>query len=247
MTLANELSQKTLNTIISRFNLTEVGDPYRLVKSVMPPAIGAPVGKMRIFKGDAQVRKVVYIGLSVPPIGLDSHMIFAFTPAESAIPHFTLDSVKAGDSFAFHLDLIPRVDLGANLLYLDHVFHPLTDEYEKARKIEGLTEARLSPRQFAIMSPWMLAFRATEDAYRAVEPSIDFYLNHWAGLAKTNLARTVLANLGGVNLAERDARNRAAIFNRDVDKVWNQITPMIGNEMAEQMIGVLRNQDLEEN
>ncbi|NUM43765.1 MAG: hypothetical protein HUU38_03595 [Anaerolineales bacterium] len=249
MTLANELSQKTLNAIISRFNLTEVGDPYRTIKSQLPMAMGVPVGKMRIFKGEGfgSVSKLVYIGLTVPPIGLDSHMIFAFTDAQSAVPHFTLDSVKAGDSFAFHLDLIPRVDLGANLAYLDYAFHPLTDEYEKARKIDGLTEARLSPRQYAIMSPWMLAFRATEDAYRAVEPSIDFYLDHWAGLVESNLARSVLASLGGVDLAERDARNRNAIFNRDVDKVWNQITPMIGNELAEEMIGVLKNQGVEEN
>ncbi|HNB53699.1 MAG TPA: hypothetical protein PK530_17245, partial [Anaerolineales bacterium] len=75
----------------------------------------------------------------------------------------------------------------------------------------------------------------------------DFYLNHWAGLVESNLARSVLASLGGVDLAERDARNRAAIFNRDVDKVWNQITPMIGNDMAEEMIGVLKNQGMEEN
>ncbi|NJN44730.1 MAG: hypothetical protein HC806_08440 [Anaerolineae bacterium] len=135
--------------------------------------------------------------------------------------------------------------MGANLLYLDTVFHPLTPEYEKARKTEGLTEARLLPRQFAIMSPWMLAFRATEAAYRAVEPSIDFYLNHWAGLVETDLSRTVLESLGEVDLTVRDTRNRAAIFNTDVDKVWDQITPMIGKEMADEMIAVLKNQDVE--
>jgi hypothetical protein len=84
-----------------------------------------PVGLLRLF-GGGQVHKMVYISLVVPPIGLDSHMIFAFTRPKSHIPHFTLDSVMAGPHFAFHLDLIPRAILGANLAYMNAVFDQLT-------------------------------------------------------------------------------------------------------------------------
>ena len=66
----------------------------------------------------------------VPPIQLDSHMMFAFTPSDSAVPHFTLDSVRAGDHHAFHLDLIPRLDLGAHLAYMDACFTPLTPTFD---------------------------------------------------------------------------------------------------------------------
>ncbi len=242
MSLSRELSQKTLDTIIARFGMEEVGSPYRDINSQIPP--GAKVGEMRIWKGDA-VRKMVYIGITVEMMQLDSHMLFAFTPPDSPIPHFTLDSVLAGPTFAFHLDMIPRTDLGSNLAYLDAAFHPLTDEYQKARKIEGLTEARLSPRQYAIMSPWMLVNRATEEAYRQVEPSIDFYVNHWGALVENGLPEEATAGLTAEHLAERDAKNRSIIFDVDVDPVWEQLKPLIGEEMGVLMREILRNQDVE--
>ena len=242
MSLSKELSYKTLQTIIEKFNLVEVGNPYRVINSQIPP--GGEVGQMRVW-GGTTVRKMVYIGITVPMMQLDSHMLFAFTPADSPIPHFTLDSVLAGPTFAFHLDLIPRADLGANLAYLDAAFQPLTDEYQKARKIEGLTEARLSPRQYAIMSPWMLVNRATEEAYRQVEPSIDFYVNHWAGLVENGLPEAATAGLTAAYLKNRDAQNRAIIFNVDVDPVWNQLKPLIGEEMGTLMRSVLRNQEVD--
>ena len=70
------------------------------------------------------------------------------------------DAVKAGEHFLrFHLDLIPRLDLGANLAYMDEVFSPLTPAYEAGR-YRGSAKAHLSPRrQHAIGVSWMLANR----------------------------------------------------------------------------------------
>ena len=54
-------------------------------------------------------------------------MIFAFSPLKSSIPHFTLDAITMGEgSNAFHLDLIPRVDMGAHLKYMDYMYGPIT-------------------------------------------------------------------------------------------------------------------------
>lgn len=133
MSLPAQLSLETLEKIQQRFGLTEIGAPHITLTSPMAPA---PVGSLRLFKGEA-VHKMVYIGLTVPPIGLDSHMIFAFTAPHSSVPHFTLDSVLAGPYFAFHLDLIPRADLGANFPYLDAVFNPLSPIFEEAKKLKG--------------------------------------------------------------------------------------------------------------
>ena len=58
-----------------------------------------------------------------------------------------------GEQYAFHLDLIPRVDLGANLDYMNAVFNPLTGIFTEACAIEGLSPAEISPRQKALMSP----------------------------------------------------------------------------------------------
>ena len=46
-------------------------------------------------------------------------------------------------------------------------------------------------------------------------------------------------------LAARDKRNRAIIFNTDVDKVWDQLKPLIGEEMGAEMRAVLLNQGIE--
>ncbi len=44
------------------------------------------------------------------------------------MPHFTLDSVLGQGSYAFHLDLIPRVELATHLTYVDWAHTPLTDD-----------------------------------------------------------------------------------------------------------------------
>ncbi len=238
MSLAQTLCHKTLNNIVERFNLTEHGDPY---KSLISPMSPEPVGKARVFSG-GPVHKMVYIGLTVPPIGLDSHMIFAFTAPDSPVPHFTLDSVLAGPHFAFHLDLIPRVDLGANLAYINEVFQPLTELFDSAKEIEGLSPAHLSPRQYAIMSPWMLAYRASEEAFAQIDDHVERYLNHWFGFAEDGISASTLAALSDHDFNGRDQRNRSAIFNTEVDPVWGQIERLLGAETSAELRELLRSQ-----
>lgn len=245
MSLAQHLSHTTLDAIVERFALHEIGAPYLPLVGPMSPQ---PVGACRIFApapaGRDRLSKLVYIGITVPPIGLDSHMFFAFTPASSAVPHFTLDSVMAGPGFAFHLDLIPRVDLGANLAYMNEVFMPLTPTSDAAKKIEGLTPAHLSPRQYALMSPWMLAYRATEAAYAQCAPHIAAYLQHWFGLVERGIRTPLDATAS--QLAARDRANRDAIFSYEVDPVWSQIERLLGRETNLRLIAILRNQDVEQ-
>jgi len=240
MSLAATLSQKTLDAIVERFDLTEHGEPYKALMSPMSPA---PVGNVRVFSGGL-IHKMVYIGITVPPIGLDSHMVFAFTAPDSPLPHFTLDSVLAGPHFAFHLDMLPRVDLGANLTYIDEVFQPLTAVFDSAKEIEGLTPAHLSPRQYAIMSPWMLAYRATEDAFAQIDAHVDEYLGHWFNVVESGISASTMEGLSNDNFNERDQRNRAAIFNPEVDPVWAQIDRLLGADGSAELQELLRAQDV---
>jgi len=186
---------------------------------------------------------VVTCSLTVEPIQLDSHMLFAFTPGSSAVPHFTLDSVKAGDHFAFHLDLIPRLDLGSNLKYMDEVFGPLTEAYETGSSIEGLSKAHLSPRQYAIMSPWMLANRASEDAFGAIEATVQAYQQHWFQLLEAGVSDEALDGATARELAARNLRNKRIIFDPDVDPVWQRIIPMIGEPAVAIQRGLLIGED----
>jgi hypothetical protein len=245
MPLARELSLRTLDELVGRFELKELGDPHTPLYGVGGSG-GTRVGALRLFAGD-EVRRLVYIELRSP--GLDSHMIFAFTPRGSALPHFTLDAVEtrpAGPEpsrlrpeFAFHLDLVPRVDLGVNLGYLDAIYEPLTPTFNAVREIEGLSLAHVAPRQRALMSPWMLAHRADEGALRALGAPVAVYLEHWARLLVDGLPHEVAAHLHCDDLADRDRRNRAAIFDPDVDPVWSVVGRLVGGEVCEAMRAVL--------
>jgi hypothetical protein len=238
MTLAADLAFSTLDKLSKRLSLTEV-ETIQLTSPMMPE----PVGSVRVFSSD-KISKAVYIGMSVPFIKLDSHMVFAFTKTDSPIPHFTLDSVNNDASYAFHLDLIPRVDLGANLEYIDAVYGGLSEEFEKANQIEGLTKAHLNPRQLAVMSPWMLVNRAEAEAFKKIGDSVDYYLNHWFSLVENGISEDVSKQFSGDYLRTRDRKNREIIFNPDVDKVWAQVDRLVGAEMSAKMREILKSQEI---
>lgn len=243
--LAKELCERTIDNVIGRTGLTEQlsddGGPFFTIKSAFD---GQPTGIGRIWTGEGKVRKAVYYGLWNDQIGLDSHMLFAFADPDSPIPHFTLDSVMNRPDFAFHLDLIPRVDLGSHLAYMDAVYGPISAANAEGAALPGLAKAHLSPRQLSIMSAWMLAYRATEDAYPTIEPYVLRYLDQWYSLLDNGLPGEVLDSIKDADFAARDRANRSIIFNRDVDPVWNQVTPLIGDEQSELMRLNLANNEI---
>jgi hypothetical protein len=243
--LPQALAEKTRDRVIEKHGLTEVpgadGGPYMTLESHAPMAQGK-VGEVRVYTG-GPLQQVVTCALVVPQIGLDSHMLFAFTPNESAVPHFTLDSVSGGPHYAFHLDLVPRLDLGANLAYMDEVYTPLTETCKAARAMEGLSAAQLDIRQLAVMSPWMLVHRATPEAFSNIGDTVDAYLDHWFALLEKGVSEKALEAVDSATLAERDRRNRAIIFDPQVDKVWNQIGGLIGKDSSEALRLLLKNTD----
>ncbi len=257
-TLAGKLSHKTLNKITSHFGLTEIttddGGPFMPLTAAAFG--GAPAGSFRLWDGGDKLLKVAYTGITVEAIGLDSHMIFAFTKPESPLPTFTLDSVytrlppdndpnfpDGGDMYAFHLDLVPGCDLGINEQYLRHCYAPLTDRLDQVLDADGVYPAQLSPLQRAIMSPWMLVQRTTAAAYEAeVFSAAEHYLEHWLSLVDNGIEQIEIAGDHGT---ARDAANREMIFNRDIDPVWKKIDMLLGEDVSNKMIDILRNQQVE--
>ncbi|WP_101896958.1 hypothetical protein [Embleya scabrispora] len=242
-TLTARLCLDVLRRLVEATDLTEAttpdttpGHPPHILYS---PAFPEPVGTVRVFRG-TRVAHAVYIGLTAPAIGLDSHMVFAFGPAATALPHFTLDSVAAEGRYAFHLDLVPRVDLAAHLTYMDHTHAPLMPWFERGRAIPGLSEAAIGPRQRALMSPWMLVHRATEDAFRALDPIVHAYLDHWLHLVDADLPAPVAATLADTDPIARDHALRAALFDPDVDPVWHQVARLVGDHDAHLVRRLLR-------
>jgi hypothetical protein len=240
-TPAKRLFDGALTTILTALDLTEThssdGGPWLPLMSHAPFHQGQ-CGNVRVFTGGGLFR-VLTCSITAPAIGLDSHMLFAFTSSDSAVPHFTVDSVQAGDHMAFHLDLIPRLDLATHLAYMDWAFGGLTETFTAASQIEGLSPAMITPRQRAVMSPWMLVNRATPEAFAAVEPLVQTYQTHWLGLLATGAPEATLGDDTNATLAVRDRVNKAIIFDPDVDKVWNQIRGLIGHDAVETIRGAL--------
>jgi hypothetical protein len=241
--LSKVLHEQTLSRLIDRLALQEVhgidGGAYLPLVSKVPMVSGS-LGQVQVFRG-GPIAQLVTTSIVVPPIGLDSHMLFAFADTESTIPHFTLDSVRNGADYAFHLDLIPRVDLAVDLAYMDEVYTPLTATFKKQRELPGLKPAQLDPRQYAVMSPWMLVNRADESAFRASFDAVNAYLDHWFLLVEGAIGKSRGSGYSAAALASRDEAHRSVLFNPEVDKVWNQITPLIGAEAVARIIALLRN------
>ncbi|WP_240732700.1 hypothetical protein [Halioglobus maricola] len=239
------LFTNTLERVVEHLGLTEEngedGGPYMTLVSQLPMVQGE-VGNVRVFTGGPLFR-VVTCSLAVEPIQLDSHMVFFFTPGNSAVPHFTLDSVSAGEHHAFHLDLIPRLDLGANRSYMDEVFTPMTELFEAGNAIEGLSPAHLSPRQNAIMSPWMLAKRATDEAFAAIDVSVEAYTQHWFKLLEDGVSAAAIGDITEEQLAARNLANKRMIFDPEIDPVWERITGMIGEDAVAAIRGLLIGED----
>ncbi|GAB4586548.1 hypothetical protein [Nocardia sp. IFM 10818] len=227
MSLPAALSERTLTALSTALGLGTAED-IALTSAMAPD----PVGRLRVLRG-GPIDKAVIVDLVVPPIGLDSHMVFAFTGSDSAVPHFTLDAVHAGEYHAMHLDLIPRVDLAVHLEYLDAAFLPLTPLLEEAWRIDGVSPAAIGPRQRAMMSPWMVVCRATEPAFRALDGIVDGYLDQWLTLVDKGVPAVA------ADTAARDRANRANLFSPEVDPVWARVTRLLGAEQAERVRGEL--------
>ena len=236
MSLAGDLSARTLDRITRVLGLVAVESECQ---PLVHAGSGAPLGELRVLAG-GPVAQLVTISLSFDPIGLDSHMLFAFTAPDSALPHFTLDAVKAGPGYAYHLDLVSRVELGTHKAYMDHVFAPLTPAYDSGRAREGLTPAALSPRQYALMSPWMLVHRADEEAFAAVGEAVDAYVAHWLALCASGVPAGCTADMTCAELASRDRAHRANLFDPDIDPVWAMTDRLVGPEVNEHLRSVLK-------
>ena len=224
-TLSETISMHVLKRLQKEVGLEEIfaeGTKDKPYLSVVPPAgpfAGTETCQLRVIRGKAKsgVSKVVYNRLYLPQMGMDAHMVFAFTDKNSPVPHFTLDAVRhpgKDTQHAFHLDLIPRLDLGSDIEYLDESYGPLTkvrEEFVKANE-KGLFEAALTLRQYAVMSPWMLANQASDATFKALTPVADAFISQWLALLKKGYSKDLQARLDKIDHTVRDRRHRQRSF-----------------------------------
>lgn len=240
MATPRDLVHDTFGRIVERLGLVEDRGPDGAGPRITlrSPADGAAVGECRTWSGES-VGSLVYLGLAIEEIGLDSHMVFAFTPPDSSVPHYTLDAVAAPGTHAFHLDLVPRVDLGAHIEYVRYCYDLLTETTLDVARWDGLSPAALTPLQYAMTSPWMLVSRASAEALaRLAEPARE-YLDHWFALVEDGLPAHVTETIDTAGLPERDRHLRSALFDPGVDPAWEQMDHFVGADTSAEIRALL--------
>ncbi len=154
MSLPASLVVPALEELVTRTGAVETlgadGGPFLTLRTVDG---GEPAGRVRVFSSE-RVPRIVYSNLDLAGRGMDTHMFYAFTAAGSAVPHFTLDAVATRGILAFHVDLVPRVDLATHVEYMDAVYLPLDELHREVTANEALTPASVPSRGRALMSPW---------------------------------------------------------------------------------------------
>jgi sulfur relay (sulfurtransferase) DsrF/TusC family protein len=89
----------------------------------------------------------------------------------------------------------------------------------------------------------MLANRASEEAFSAIETAVQAYQQHWFGLLKDGVSTQALDGATPAQLATRNLRNKRIIFDPEVDPVWSRITSMIGEPAVAIQRGLLIGED----
>jgi hypothetical protein len=241
VSLARDLCLDTVDAIVKHLDLDEIhgedSSEYQLLTSPMVP--DGSVGSFRVWN-KPDVVTIAYVGITVEMIHLDSHMMFAWAPATSPVPAMTVDSVQFSESeYAFHLDVTPKLDLGAHLAYMDYCYGALTPIRAAAAQIEGLSPAEITERQHALMSEWMCVNRATADAFGEMHGIVDQYRDHWLTLVDKGIPEEMLDGVTPEQISDREHKNRSFVFNPDVDPVWEKIGQLIGEDEAEQLCNTL--------
>ncbi len=209
------------DALVARLGLTEIladdGGPWLTLGAA------APIGAARMFRGPG-IGRLVHVGVDLPDGSMAAHMLIVHTEAGSAIPHLAIDLMRFPDSYGFFVDLLPRVDLCANLAYVDEVYAPLDGTFETLESTEGLVQVPMPPRMLAFYSPWMLHKFSCPDLGFLIE-TIAPFVTQFEHLISTGLEASVP---DAADLAIRDQHHRDVLFDPTFDPVWQQVTPLLG-------------------
>lgn len=197
------------------------------------------VGQLAVYRGRNGVDRVVASRIRLENPAMDSHMVAVFTDPRSLVPHLVVDAVVFGERGSFHADLLPRLDLGTSMAYVDRCYAPLDAVRDAADADERFAPGTAPRRQRALMSPWMGLYTLDPQHMDAAFEYVDRYVDHWCQLMRSSLPQPVQVEAKGIDLAARSARQRELIFSREVDPVWGMLDRVLGAEMVDTLLNPL--------
>lgn len=231
MSALQQLTDRLRDTIVERYGLTEVGDPYEVLALT---ETGERVGDVRVWTGPL-IPKLVDSRLTVDAKGIDSVMLHAFAASDGTAPHLTSDVAGFDGRLALGLDLTPRVDLAAEPAYLDGVYAPLSDAHAAAAGIEGATPMAVPLRLRAFTSPWMTGVSVGDDRLAEIQKVYDVYLERFFAVLEDGAPP-----VGDVDLVARDRLVRRAQFDPASDGVWDFLATMLGQSSVDTLLELVR-------
>jgi hypothetical protein len=197
---------------------------------------GKPAGLLKVYRGKAPVEYIITTSLYVEEMELESYMLMAFVEPGSAIPHFAFDAMTNSERGAFHVDYIPRLDLGTHPEYSKQVFEPLNDALDAIKANPDFAPGDGGRLLLSMLSPWTGLFQATPDKLAGGSALIDRYLQHWFGL----IEKGVSSSTNSEGLADRDRRHRLALYNEENDMLWGLLKNLIGEKDRDLILSLLR-------
>ena len=242
----------TLNDCVARivdaFDLAEVGSPYvslRADESSIAAGAGPPprLGAVRVWVNSHADGFEKLVHLHVFSARMTSHALFAFTAADSAVPHFSL-GISATDGSAvagFHVDLVSKVPhAAAPAEFAEAVYGPLAETRASVvAKLGGAGAVELSPVQREVMSRALIALRAAEGSAAPLAVSaVHVYLNHWLHLHRHRAS--LAPGCAPAELHRQDAMMRALLFSAQ-DPLWLFLDRAIGRHQSLAVRDLLRN------
>lgn len=124
--------------------------------------------------------------------------------------------------------VVPQIVVDSHVMR--QVFVSPTPLLESAWTINGIAPAAIVPRHRALTSPWMLVRQADPEAFRALDGTVDTYLEHWLTLVGHDRAhRANLFDPGWIRVREQvgpESYSRVARFPLTAATRW----PLTGTE-----------------
>jgi hypothetical protein len=238
-----EFSEALIGRVLTGARFEErCADGARPLMSLVDAADGSGAGFLRLWAAtdDGCFDRLIHFRLQSPPI--DTHLIFLFGRADTAMPHFHAQVVQfAPDTCVYNADIIPRLDPVDHPGYFAEVYGPVTKAYFKAATDpkNACSMAPANPAIAAYLSPWSIAAGrpTTRDELERVIPSIHAYVDQCLALARGLSYHGPPAD----ELRSRDRRHMEIFHSDELDpRAWKGVYRVLGEEAGHRVKEMFR-------
>lgn len=193
------------------------------------------IGSLAAYSGDA-IDWMIHSFMGTPSRSFCNMHLTVWLGPEIDVPHFGMALGTIPDIFCY-LDFVPRVDLMADLDYLDRYYGERNQaclELEANPEFSPFVSRTLYMRQAQSRASFCHVAKAKPENLATIEKAAHLALDQW--LALVDAARPVPAAAQPA-LAARDLLVRRAISERDPANIMGE--KIFGKDMTERLVGTL--------